>query len=101
MAFPNVSAPNPSLCPALCFEVFPSAGTLALGCVLALTVQPFVTYLWGSHFLANGIRYVKNQMFPDTWSLVVRTEEAHTDYNVTKHFIQKQSDNTDQSMTRG
>lgn len=35
-------------------------------------------------------------MFPGFWSLISRTEEAHTDYNVTRDFIQKQNDNTDQ-----
>ena len=39
-------------------------------------------------------------MFPNVWSLVIRTEEAHADYNVTRDFIQKQNDSIDQSMAR-
>lgn len=35
---------------------------------------------------------MRDQIFPDVWSLVIRTEEAQTDYNVTGDFIQKQND---------
>lgn len=44
---------------------------------------------------------VKDQLFPGFWGLVPRTKEAHTDYNVTKDFIQKQNDNTDQTHGKG
>lgn len=58
----------------------------------------WASYLWAGSFPANGFRIcsVKDQVFPGFWSLVPRTEEAYTDYNVTRDFIQKQNDNTDQ-----
>lgn len=35
---------------------------------------------------------MRDQIFPDVWSLVIRTEEAQTDYNMARDFIQKQND---------